>query len=160
MASSTRRPVRHRNADAVPGNVEGRPAKLLSGGNPQIPKGNGDAPVQAYIAAMPGWKSAVGRRLDQLISCHLPDVQKAVRWNSPFYGVEGQGWLVSFHVLSRHVQLNFFCGASLAPVPPGKGKDAHARWLDIAEGDVLDEEQLVSWLRQAAKLKGWASFSA
>jgi hypothetical protein len=160
MASSASRSGRHRKPDAVFGTGEGRPPKLLSGGNPQIPKGDGDAPVQAYIAAMPGWKSAVGSRLDQLISSHLPDVQKAVRWNSPFYGMEGKGWLVSFHVLSRHVQVNFFCGASLDPVPPGKGKDAHARWLDIAEGDVLDEEQLVSWLRQATKLKGWASFSA
>ena len=160
MASSTRRPVRHRNADTSLGEGEDRPAKLLSGGNPQIAKGDGDAPVQAYISAMPGWKSAVGRRLDELISCHLPDVQKAVRWNSAFYGVEGNGWLVSFHVLSRHVQVNFFCGASLEPVPPGKGKDAHARWLNIAEGDRMDEELLVSWLGQAAKLKGWASFSA
>jgi len=100
------------------------------------------------------------RRLDELISCHFPDVQRAVRWNSPFYGTEGTGWLVSFHVLSRHVPVNCFCGASLDPVPPGKGKDAHARGLDIAEGDVLDEEQLVSWLRQATKPKGWASFSA
>ncbi len=109
---------------------------------------------------MPGWKSHVGRRLDELISSHLPNVQKAVRWNSPFYGLEGNGWLVSFHVLSRQVQLNFFCGSSLDPVPPGKGKDPDARWLNIAEGENLNEEQITSWLRQSTKLKGWASFSS
>lgn len=137
-----------------------KPAKLLSGGNPQIAKGDGDAPVQAYIAAMPGWKSAVGRRLDALLVEHLPNVKKAVRWNSPFYGIEGQGWLVSFHVLSRYVQVNFFCGASLDPAPPGAGKDPNARWLNIYEHDPLDEAQLVAWLKQAARLPGWASFSA
>jgi hypothetical protein len=134
--------------------------KLLSGGNPQIAKGAGNEPVQRYIAAMPGWKSAVGKRLDELITLHLPNVQKAVRWNSPFYGIEGRGWLVSFHVLTRHVQVNFFCGSQLQPPPPGKGKDPNARWLNIAEADALDEEQLVAWLQQAVKLDGWASFSA
>jgi hypothetical protein len=136
------------------------PVKLLSGGNPQIAKGDGDAPVQAYIAAMPGWKSAVGQRLDALIVENLPNVKKAVRWNSPFYGIEGQGWLVSFHVLSRYVQVNFFCGASLDPAPPGAGKDPNARWLNIYEHDSVDEAQLVTWLKQAARLPGWASFSA
>lgn len=134
--------------------------KLLSGGNPQIPKGDGDAPVQAYIAAMPGWKSAVGQRLDSLIVRQLPNVQKAVRWNSPFYGIEGQGWLVSFHVLTRYVQLNFFCGSLLDPVPPGSGKDPNARWLNIYEEDQMDEALIESWLKQASNLKGWASFSA
>lgn len=133
---------------------------LLSGGNPQIPKGDGDGPVQAYISAMPGWKSAVGRRLDILISSHLPNVQKAVRWNSAFYGREGNGWLISLHVLTREVQINFFCGSSLEPAPPGKGKDHHARWLKIKEDDHLDEQQLVAWITQAGNLKGWASFSA
>ncbi len=109
---------------------------------------------------MPGWKSAVGRRLDALLVEHLPNVKKAVRWNSPFYGIEGQGWLVSFHVLSRYVQVNFFCGASLDPAPPGAGKDPNARWLNIYEHDPLDEAQLVAWLKQAARLPGWASFSA
>lgn len=139
--------------------AKAKPVKLLSGGNPQIAKGDGDAPVQAYIAAMPGWKSAVGRRLDELIASNFPDVQKAVRWNSPFYGIEGQGWLVSFHVLTRYVQLNFFCGASLNPVPPGSGKDPNARWLNIYEGDQIDEVLIENWLKQASTLKGWASFS-
>lgn len=137
-----------------------KPVKLLSGGNPQIAKGDGDAPVQEFIAAMPGWKSAVGKRLDALIVLHLPNVQKAVRWNSPFYGIEGQGWLVSFHVLSRYVQVNFFCGALLDPIPPGAGKDPNARWLNIYEDDQIDEAQMEAWLKQASKLSGWASFSA
>jgi hypothetical protein len=148
------------NTNRVLGNKEAGPAKLLTGGNPQIAKGDGDAPVQTYISAMPGWKSDVGRRLDGLITSQLPNVHKAVRWNSPFYGIEGNGWLVSFHVLSRHVQLNFFCGSSLDPVPPGKGKDPNARWINIAEGDRLDEEQITAWLKQATHLRGWASFSS
>ena len=127
---------------------------LLSGGNPQIPKGDDDGPVQAYIAAMPGWTSDVGRRLDALIVGNVPDVRKAVRWNSPFYGVEGQGWFLSYHVLSRYVKVTFFQGASLQPVPPGAGKDKDARWIDIYE-DSLDEEQLTVWVRQAAALPGW-----
>ena len=140
--------------------AKARPVKLLTSGSPQIAKGDGDEPVQAFIAAMPGWKGAVGRRLDALIVANLPNVQKAVRWNSPFFGIEGQGWLVSFHVLSRHVQVNFFAGSSLSPVPPGSGKDPTARWLNIGEGDELDEPQLTAWLQQAARLPGWASFSA
>jgi hypothetical protein len=148
------------NTNRVLGNKEAGPAKLLTGGNPQIAKGDGDAPVQTYISAMPGWKSDVGRRLDGLITSQLPNVHKAVRWNSPFYGIEGNGWLVSFHVLSRHVQLNFFCGSSLDPVPPGKGKDPNARWINIVEGDRLDEEQILAWLKQATHLRGWASFSS
>jgi hypothetical protein len=143
------------STQAEPGSV-----KLLSGGNPQIAKGDGDAPVQAYIAAMPGWKSAVGRRLDGLIVQHIPGVRKAVRWNSPFYGTQANGWLVSFHVLTRHVQVNFFCGALLDPIPPGKGKDPNARWLNLKEHDALDEAQMAAWLQQATRLKGWASFSA
>ena len=127
---------------------------LLSGGNPQIAKGDGDGPVQAYIAAMPGWTSDVGRRLDALVVGNVPDVRKAVRWNSPFYGVEGQGWFLSYHVLSRYVKVTFFQGASLQPVPPGAGKDKDARWIDIYE-DSLDEEQLTVWVRQAAALPGW-----
>ena len=148
------------NTNRVLGNKEAGPAKLLTGGNPQIAKGDGDAPVQTYISAMPGWKSDVGRRLDGLITSQLPNVHKAVRWNSPFYGIEGNGWLVSVHVLSRHVQLNFFCGSSLDPVPPGKGKDPNARWINIAEGDRLNEEQITAWLKQATHLRGWASFSS
>lgn len=137
-----------------------RPVTLLSGGNPQIPKGDGDEPVQEFIAAMPGWKRDVGRRLDALIVRTMPKVKKAVRWNSPFYGLEGQGWLVSFHVLTRCVRLNFFCGASLRPQPPGSGKDPNARWFNICEGEPLDEDQVTAWLQQAATLSGWASFSA
>ena len=126
---------------------------LLSGGNPQIAKAEGDAPVQAYIAAMPGWKSDLGRRLDALIVCNVPNVCKAVRWNSPFYGIEGQGWLLGFHVFTRFVKVSFFRGTSLRPVPPGgTGKDA--RWIDIHEDD-LDEAQMAAWIRQAAALPGW-----
>ncbi len=136
------------------------PVKLLSGGNPQIAKGDGDAPVQAYIAAMPGWKSDLGKRLDALIVKNLPNVRKAVRWNSPFYGIEGQGWLVSFHVLTRYVQVNFFCGVLLKPIPPVAGKDPNARWINIYEEDELDVPQMTDWLKQAAKLNGWASFSS
>ena len=126
---------------------------LLSGVNPQIAKGDGDAPVQAYIAAMPGWKRDVGRRLDALIVRAVPNVRKAVKWNSPFYGVEGQGWFLSFHVFTRYVKVTFFRGTSLRPVPPGgKGKDA--RWIDIHEDD-LDEKQLATWIKQAASIPGW-----
>ena len=127
---------------------------LLSGGNPQIAKADGDAPVQSYIAAMPGWKSKVGRRLDDLIVRTVPTVRKAVRWNSPFYGIEGQGWFLSYHVFTRHIKVTFFQGASLQPVPPGAGKDKDSRWVDIYEGE-LDEEQLTVWIRQAAAIPGW-----
>ena len=130
---------------------------LLSGGNPQIPKGDGDAPVQAYIAAMPGWKSEVGRRIDNLVVGAVPDVRKAVRWNSPFYGIEGQGWFLSCHVFTRYVKVTFFQGASLQPPPPGSGKDKDSRWIDIHE-DELDEEQLTAWVRQAAAIPGWPGF--
>ncbi len=129
---------------------------LLSGGNPQIAKADGDAPVQAYIAAMPGWKSDLGRRLDTLIVQAVPDVRKAVRWNSPFYGVEGQGWFLSFHVLTRYVKVTFFDGLSLDPVPPGgTAKSKEARWIDIHEVDDLDEALLTAWIKQAAALPGW-----
>jgi len=137
-----------------------KPVKLLTGGNPQITKGDGDAVVLEYIAAMPGWKSAVGKRLLALIKKHLPKVQMAVRWNSPFFGIEGQGWLVSFHVVTKHVKLNFFSGSSLKPPPPCGGKDPKARWLNISEGEELDEAQITDWLKQAAQMNGWASFSA
>lgn len=130
---------------------------LLSGGNPQIPKGDGDAPVQAYIAAMPEWKQDVGRRLDDLIVRTVPGVRKAVRWNSPWYGVEGQGWFASFHVFTRYVKVTFLNGALLRPVPPGSGKDPDSRWVDVHE-DELDEEQMAEWVRQAAALPGWPGF--
>lgn len=129
---------------------------LLAGGNPQIAKGEGDAPVQAYIAAMPGWKRGLGERLDALIVAAVPDVRKAVKWNSPFYGVAGQGWFLSFHVFTRYVKVTFFNGVALDPVPPGgTAKSKDTRWLDIHEGDVLDEARLVAWVRQAASLPGW-----
>ena len=138
-------------------NRAGAKPVLLAGGNPQIAKADGDAPVQAYNAAMPGWKSDVGRRLDDLIVSTVPNVRKAVRWNSPFYGIEGQGWFLSYHVFTRYVKVTFFQGASLRPVPPGAGKDEGARWIDIYE-DGLDEEQLGTWIRQAAALPGWRGF--
>ena len=128
---------------------------LLTGGNPQIAKAYGDAPVQAYIAAMPGWKSDVGRRLDALIVRTVPGVRKAVKWNSPLYGVEGQGWFLSFHTFTNYVKVTFFRGTSLRPVPPGgTGKDA--RWIDIHEDD-LDEAQMATWMQQAAALPGWGT---
>ena len=130
------------------------PVKLLSGGNPQIPKGDGDAPVQAYIAAMPGWKRAVGEHLDALIEKHVPNLQKAVKWNSPFYGVEGQGWFLATHVFKNFVRITWFQGQALKPIPPGPSKDPNARYLDIREGGIEDEKQLVSWIKQAA-LPGW-----
>jgi hypothetical protein len=129
---------------------------LLSGGNPQIPKADGDAPVQAYIEAMPGWKSGLGKRLDQLIVRTAPKVRKAVKWNSPFYGVEGQGWFLSIHVLTRYVKVTFFRGKSLTPIPPGgTPKSKESRWLDIYEDDELDEKQLARWVKQAAAIPGW-----
>ena len=129
--------------------------KLLAGGNPQIAKAEGDAPVQAYIAAMPGWKRDVGRRLDALIARTVPGVRKAVKWNSPFYGVEGQGWFLSFHVFANYVKVAFFRGASLRPLPPGESKQKEVRYLDIHDDDQLDEAQLAKWIRQAAALPGW-----
>ncbi len=128
---------------------------LLAGGNPQIAKADGDAPVQAYIAAMPGWKRDVGRRLDALIARTVPGVRKAVKWNSPFYGVEGQGWFLNFHTFTNYVKVAFFRGTSLRPVPPGESKHKEVRYLDIHEDDQLDESQLATWIRQAAALPGW-----
>ena len=133
-----------------------QPVKLLSGGNPQIAKGYGEAPVQAYISAMPGWKRDVGRRLDAMISRAVPGVRKAVKWNSPFYGAgdEEQGWFLSFHCFTNYVKVAFFRGASLKPVPPGTSKQKHIRYLDIREDDPLDERQLATWVKQAARLPG------
>lgn len=132
------------------------PAKpvLLSGGNPQIAKAYGDAPVQAYIAAMPGWKSDVGRRLDALIVGAVPGVHKVVKWNSPFYGIEGEGWFLSLHCFTRYVKVAFFRGASLDPVPPGGSKQKDVRYLDIHEGEDIDETRFASWVKQASKLPG------
>jgi hypothetical protein len=127
---------------------------LLSGGNPQIAKGYGNARVQAYIAAMPGWKSDVGRRLDALIVRSVPGVHKAVRWNSPFYGIEGQGWFLGLHCFTKYVKVAFFRGTSLRPVPPGESKSKDTRYLDIHEDDQLDEAQLAAWVKQASQLPG------
>ena len=128
--------------------------KLLSGGNPQIAKAHGDAPVQAYIAAMPDWKSDVGRRLDALIVRTVPGVRKAVKWNSPFYGVEGQGWFLNFHTFTKYVKVAFFRGTSLRPVPTGASKHKDVRYIDIHEGE-FDEPQMATWVKQAAALPGW-----
>jgi hypothetical protein len=127
---------------------------LLAGGNPQIAKGEGDAPVQAYIAAMPGWKRDVGRRLDALIVRTVPGVRKAVKWNSPFYGLEGQGWFLGVHCFTKYVKVAFFRGASLRPVPPGESKSKDTRYLDIHEDDQLDEAQLAAWVKQVSQLPG------
>ena len=129
--------------------------RLLAGGNPQIAKGDGEAPVQAYIAAMPGWKQEVGRWLDTVITKSVPNVKKAVKWNSPFYGLEGQGFFVGFHTLTRSVKVAFMRGTSLTPMPPGASKTKDTRYLDIGEDDVRDEVQLAAWLKQAAALPGW-----
>jgi hypothetical protein len=148
---------------AKPGASKAKPIKrrkgekvvLLSGGNPQIAKADGDGPVQAYIAAMPGWKRDLGKHLDALIVRNVPNVRKAVKWNSPFYGIEGQGWFLSFHVFTRYVKVTFFSGTSLRPVPPGASKHKGVRYFDIREGDEFDEAQMATWVKQAAALPGF-----
>lgn len=129
--------------------------RLLAGGNPQIAKADGDAPVQAYISAMPDGRQDIGRRLDALITRTVPGVRKAAKWNSPFYGVEGKGWFLSFHTFTKYVKVAFFKGASLSPPPPGTSKQKEVRYLDIRPDDAFDEKQVTSWIRQAAKLPGW-----
>nr|WP_231885985.1 DUF1801 domain-containing protein [Bordetella ansorpii] len=131
------------------------PLKLLSGGNPQTPKGDGDAPVQAYIAAMPEWKRAIGEHLDALIVRTVPHVRKAVKWNTPFYGIEGQGWFIAFHCFNKYVKVTFFKGTSLEPPPPGESKSEGVRYLDIRQDDVIDDAQLSAWIRQASRVTGW-----
>lgn len=128
--------------------------KLLSGGNPQIAKGYGDAPVQAYIAAMPGWKRDVGRRLDALIVRTVPSVHKAVKWNSPVYGIEGDGWFLSLHCFAKYIKVAFFRGTSLEPEPPEPSKHATTRYVHIHEDDELDEAQFTAWVKQASRLPG------
>ena len=154
-AKTAKRTKKWSNKD-LPLAADGK-TRLLSGGNPQIPKGDGDAPVQRYIGAMPEWKSDVGRRMDELIVSNVPGVRKAVRWNSPWYGVDGMGWFVSFHVFARYIKVTFLQGASIAPVPPGFGKDPDSRWYDIYEGK-FDEELFVDWVKQAAAIPGWDGF--
>jgi len=153
-----RKPATRSKGPARPGTAGkgDKPVVLLSGGNPQIAKAEGDAPVQAYIAAMPGWKSALGSRLDALIVRSVPGLRKAVKWNSPFYGIEDRGWFLSFHVFTRYVKVTFFRGTSLRPVPPGgTERSEEVRWIDIREDDQLDEAQMESWVKQAAALPGW-----
>jgi hypothetical protein len=129
---------------------------LLAGGNPQIAKGDGDVPVQAYIAAMPGWKRDVGEHLDALVARAVPDVRKAVKWNSPFYGVEGEGWFLTFHCFTKYIKVAFFRGASLQPIPPIASKDENTRYVHIYEGDEIDDAQLTAWVEQASRLPGWS----
>jgi hypothetical protein len=143
------------NAAAASKRSKGAKPKLLAGGNPQIAKAEGDAPVQAYIAASPGWKRDVGRRLDALVTRTVPAVRKAVKWNSPFYGIEGAGWFLSFHCFAKYVKVTFFRGAALRPVPPGESKQKDVRYLDIREDDAFDEKLVASWIRQASELPGW-----
>jgi len=133
--------------------MAGKPV-LLSGGNPQIPKGDGDGPVQAYIAAMPGWKREVGQRLDALIAAAVPGVRKAVKWNSPFYGVEGEGWFLSLHCYTRYVKVAFFRGAALAPIPPEASKSGDTRYVHIHEDGAFDETLFANWVVQASRLPG------
>ena len=151
MAAKTSR----KSAKAAKKAAAKRGPPRLAGGNPQIAKAEGDAPVQAYIAAMPGWKRDVGRRLDELITRTVPGVRKAVKWNSPFYGREGEGWFIAIHTFTKYVKVAFFRGASLRPVPPGESKSNDTRSLDIHEDDKLDEAQLARWVKQASRLPGW-----
>jgi hypothetical protein len=146
--------VRSKSAKPTSRAARSKP-RLLSGGNPQIAKGDGDAPVQAYIAAMPGWKRDVGRRLDALIVRTVPEVRKAVQWNSPFYGMEGGGWFMSIHCFATYVKVAFFRGALLQPLPPGESKQKDVRYLDVHEHDRLDEPRVAHWIRQASEIPGW-----
>jgi hypothetical protein len=147
---ATRKPAKPRKTTPKPRSGK---VVLLSGGNPQIAKGYGDAPVQAYISAMPGWKSKLGRRLDTLIVGTVPGVKKAVKWNSPFYGVEDGVWFLALHCFNRYVKVTFLNGASLKPLPPGASKHPKVRYLDIYE-DKFDEAQFVTWVKQASELPG------
>jgi hypothetical protein len=135
--------------------VKAKAAKLLAGGNPQIAKGDGDAPVQAYIAAMPGWKREIGERLDALVARTVPEVRKAVKWYTPLYGMEDRGWFLGFHCTTKYVKVAFFKGSSLDPLPPGTSAQKDVRYLHVHENDELDGKQFVRWVKQAAKLPGW-----
>ena len=151
--AATKAAKQHKTAPKSQSHMAAKPV-LLSGGNPQIAKAYGNAPVQAYIAAMPGWKRDVGRRLDALIERTVPSVRKAVKWNSPFYGIEGQGWFLSYHCFTKYVKVTFFRGTSLRPLPPGESKQKEVRYLDIREDDQFDEAQFVGWAKQASQLPG------
>jgi hypothetical protein len=159
--SSAKRKTPQKSAKVAKKGAAGRVTtkpKLLSGGNPQIAKADGDAPVQAFIAAMPGWKRDVGRRLDAIIVRTVPGVRKAVRWNTPFYGIDGRGWFLGFHCITKYVKVAFLNGTSLRPLPPVASKNAGTRYLHIHEGDRIDEELVGSWVRQAAQLPGEECF--
>jgi hypothetical protein len=132
-----------------------KPVKLLAGGNPQISKGEGDAPVQAYIAAIPDWKRDLAKHVDALVTRAVPGVRKAVKWNSPFYGVEGKGWFLSFHCITKYIKVAFFKGGSLKPLPLETSKQKDVRYLHIRQGEPIDEAQFTRWVKQAAKLPGW-----
>jgi hypothetical protein len=151
--SSSTVPASQSGRSSRKGGSSAKPA-LLAGGNPQIAKADGDAPVQAYIAAMPGWKRDVGDRLDALVVRTVPDVRKAVKWNSPFYGLTGRGWFLSFHCFTKYVKVTFFRGRSLRPPPPGESKHKEVRYLDLREDDQVDEARLASWVTQASRLPG------
>ena len=151
--SATPKPVPKRS----PAPAAKKKPKLLSGGNPQIAKGDGDAPVRAYIAAIPGWKRDVVRRLDEVIMQATPGGCKAIRWNSPFYGIAGQSWFLGVHCFTKYVKVAFFDGVSLRPLPPVESKQPKVRYLHIHEGDALDEKQLAAWVKQAIKLPGWGA---
>lgn len=153
-SATSRKPAGGATAKKMPTPSPSAKPKLLSGGNPQIPKGDGDAPVQAYIAAMPGWKHEIGKRLDMLITRAVPDVRKAVKWNSPFYGVESHGWFLSFHCFAKYIKVAFFRGTSLRPLPPGESKQKEVRYLDIHEEDLFDEARFTRWVKQASALPG------
>jgi hypothetical protein len=154
MAHKTSKILPKVTKKATPKRATAKPTKLLSGGNPQIAKAYGDAPVQAYIAAMPGWKREVGKRLEALIVAAVPGVYKAVKWNTPFYGIEGEGWFLGFHCLTKYIKVAFFRGTSLRPVPPVESKQKDVRYFHIHEGDQLDETQFAAWVKQAGQLPG------
>ena len=137
------------------GHSQAAKPKLLAGGNPQIPKGDGEGPVQAYIAAMPGWKHGVGARFDELIVDTVPNVRKAVRWNSPFYGIEGRGWFLSYHCFAKYIKVTFFSGTSLRPMPPVESKHEDVRYFHIHEDEEINEELVTSWIKQASTIPGW-----
>jgi hypothetical protein len=153
--ASAVKPIARKGKTTVSRKASAKMPRLLAGGNPQVARADGNAPVRAYIAAMPGWKSGVGRRLDSLIVRTAPAVRKAVRWNQPFYGIDGQGWFLSFQCFAKYIKVAFYRGTSLRPLPPRESKHKEVRYLDIHEGDQLDEELMTAWVRQASKVPGW-----